>query len=474
MTQITVDVSTERWPCVMAEVAAAVGQQAAAVRQDVYDVIARDIPELREDQPLLALLASSVDSNVDTCLQIMQHQIDLATVQAPAAAVEYARRLAQRGTPLTALLRAYRVGHARFSDWLLRELAAQVSDAKMISAVTLGMSGVVAGYIDQTSEEMVTAYTHERENWLRNRSAARTGRIRDLLSGERTDVSSAEATLGYRLRQYHVGLVCWVGDATGAADEISRLEHAIGHVATQADCSSHPLFLPRDESSAWAWLPLGIRDTFDAAAASTAGLSGDIHFAFGDPAKGTTGFRLTHQQAVAVQAVALATGPSPPLAVAFSEVAPVAMMLGSTDLLRAWVAKTLGDLATDDEHHAGLRDTLLLFLQTGGSYKTTAEQLTLHKNTVQYRIRRATESLGRPVGENRHDVELALRTTHWLGSSVLPLRTVRSLRAGSPRLKHGAHRQPHDMSQALRHPDQPAQQDGQADDVAPRRRGQQV
>ena len=43
----------------------------------------------------------------------------------------------------------------------------------------------------------------------------------------------------------------------------------------------------------------------------------------------------------------------------------------------------------------------------------------LHKNTVQYRIRKAEESLGRPVGENRHDVELALRASHWLGSSVL-------------------------------------------------------
>jgi DNA-binding PucR family transcriptional regulator len=52
---------------------------------------------------------------------------------------------------------------------------------------------------------------------------------------------------------------------------------------------------------------------------------------------------------------------------------------------------------------------LLLFLQLGGSYKATAERLTLHKNTVQYRIRRAEGSLGRPVGENRHDVELALR-----------------------------------------------------------------
>jgi DNA-binding PucR family transcriptional regulator len=83
------------------------------------------------------------------------------------------------------------------------------------------------------------------------------------------------------------------------------------------------------------------------------------------------------------------------------------------------VLGTLGGLAADDEHHARLRATLLVFLQSGGSYKATAEQLMLHKNTVQYRIRKAEESLGRPVGENRHDVELALQAGHWLGLSVL-------------------------------------------------------
>ncbi len=406
-------------PELMSDVAATVARRAAAVRADVYEVIIQEIPQLRDDKPVLALLASSVDSNVDTCLQIMQHRIELAAVQAPAAAVEYARRLAQRGTPLTALLRAYRLGHACFSDWLLTELARQTDDAEMISATTLGMSRIVAGYIDQTSEEMVAAYTQERANWLRNRSAARAARIRDLLSGERIDVRAAEATLGYRLRQYHVGLVCWAGDAAGAADEITRLERAISQVAEQAACHVEPVFLPRDESSAWAWLPLGIRDRFEAAAASTAGVDADIHFAFGDAAKGTTGFRITHQQAVAAQAVALAAGSPAPRTVTFSEVAPVAMMLGSPELLRAWVLGTLGGLATDDEHHARLRGTLLVFLQSGGSYKTTAEQLTLHKNTVQYRIRKAEESLGRPVGENRHDVELALQASHWLGSSVL-------------------------------------------------------
>jgi len=403
----------------MADVAAAVSRRVAAVSEDVYEVILREIPELHGDKAVLALLASSVHSNVGTCLQIMQHQIDLSAVQAPAAALEYARRRAQRGTPLTALLRAYRLGHTCFSDWLLKELARQADDPQMITAATMGMSKIVAGYVDQTSEEIVTAYTREREHWLRNRSTARAARIRDLLSGERINVSATEATLGYRLRQYHVGLVCWAGDATAAVDNITRLEHAIGHVAGKAACSGDPVFLPRDESSAWAWLPLGIRDTFDAAAASTAGVDGDIHFAFGDVAKGTAGFRLTHQQAIAAQAVALAAGSAAPRAVAFSEIAPVAMMLGSPELLRAWVLSTLAGLATDDEHHARLRDTLLVFLQTGDSYKATGERLTLHKNTVQYRIRRAEESLGRPVGANQNDVELALRASHWLGSSVL-------------------------------------------------------
>ncbi len=405
----------------MASVAATVSRQVAAVSGDVYEVILREIPELHDDQAVLALLASSVHSNVGTCLQIMQHQIDLSGVRAPAASLEYARRRAQRGTPLTALLRAYRLGHTCFSDWVLRELARQTDDAPLLTAATLGMSRIVAGYVDQTSEEIVAAYTRERENWLRNRSAARAARIRDLLSGRRVNVGATEAVLGYRLRQYHLGLVCWADEveAADALDTITRLEHATGHVAGKAACAGEPVFLPRDERSAWAWLPLGIRDTFDAAAASTADLAGDLRFAFGDAARGTAGFRLTHQQAVAAQAVALAARPAPPRVVVFGEVAPVAMMLGAPELLRAWVLGTLAGLATDDETQARLRETLLAFLHANGSYKATAEQLMLHKNTVQYRIRRAEESLGRPVSENPHDLELALRASHWLGSSVL-------------------------------------------------------
>ena len=287
----------------------------------------------------------------------------------------------------------------------------------MITAATLSMTQIVAGYVDQTSEEIVAAYEQEREQWLRNRSTVRAARIRDLLTEARVDVPAAEAALGYRLRQYHVGVVCWAAGVVAGVDNITRLERAVDQVAAQVACAGEPVFLPRDEVTAWAWLPLGIGDTFDPAAASLAG--GDLRVAFGAAAKGTVGFRLTHQQAVAAQAVALAAGPGGPRVVGFGAVGPVAMMLGSGGLLRAWVGSTLAGLAADDEQHARLRETLLVFLQSGGSYKATAEQLMLHKNTVQYRIRKAEESLGRPVSRDRQDVELALQASQWLGASVL-------------------------------------------------------
>ena len=69
--------------------------------------------------------------------------------------------------------------------------------------------------------------------------------------------------------------------------------------------------------------------------------------------------------------------------------------------------------------HARLRDTLRVFLHENGSFKATAERLILHKNSVQYRVRKAEEALGHPVGDDRLSVELALLASLWLGPTVL-------------------------------------------------------
>ena len=403
-----------------ADVSGALTPRAAEISADIYQLIVREIPQLRGDGRVLALLEASVGENVTTALHVMQHGIDLENVHSPAAAEEYARRLAQRGVPIAALLRAYRIGATRFQDWCLEELGRRTDNASVISAAGLRIADVLATYIDRVSEELVSAYEAERENWLRNLGAARGARVRALLSGDRIDLESSEAILGYRLRQHHVGVVCWAGQAE-AGGALARLEQATVELARHAGCEGRTLFLPQDETSAWAWLPLGARNTFSPQAAGTcaAEAADGIRFALGAPGSGVAGFRRTHQQALGAHAVAVAAGPSGQPLTSFAEVAPLALMSGSIELIRAWVTETLGPLADDDDHHSTLRDTLLVFLQEGGSFKATAERLTLHKNTVQYRVRKAEESLGRPVGEDRLNVGLALLATQWLGAAVL-------------------------------------------------------
>jgi DNA-binding PucR family transcriptional regulator len=398
-----------------------VAARAADMSADVYDLIVREIPQLRSDSRVLALLEASVGENVATALHVLQHGIDVEHVRAPAAAEEYARRLAQRGVPMTALLRAYRIGSTRFQDWCLRELGRCTNDASIVSATGLRIAEITATYIDRVSEEVVSVYEAERGSWLRNLSVARGARVRALLRGERVDLDSSEAILGYRLRQHHVGVVCWVDQAEPGGGALARLEHMTAEVARQAECDGRPIFLPQDESTAWAWFLLGTRTGFTVPATRTHndGTDTRIRFAFGAVGAGLAGFHRTHRQALGAHGVALAAGHAAQPTISFDDIAPLALMSNSIELIHAWVVEILGSLADDDEPTARLRETLRVFLQENGGFKAAAERLMLHKNTVQYRVRKAEESLGRPVEENRLYVELALLASHWLGPTVL-------------------------------------------------------
>ena len=86
---------------------------------------------------------------------------------------------------------------------------------------------------------------------------------------------------------------------------------------------------------------------------------------------------------------------------------------------RRLVEKALGALAADTESAERLRSTLLTFLGEKGSYTATAERVHLHKNTVKYRVDKAVEERGRPLDDERLELELALIACRWLGAEVL-------------------------------------------------------
>jgi hypothetical protein len=403
----------------IASIASALRERSAEFAVDLIRVYEQEIPQLlRDDERMISLLASSVQQNIETAMEVFQHGIEPTRVEAPLAAIEYARRLAQRGTPVVELIRAYHVGQTAVLDHALAEATRMVSDPQLLGAMVRSVFNVTYSVIDRVTQQVVSAYGEERDRWLANQSAVRAARVRVLLSDDNADVDASEAALGYRLRRTHLGMVAWHAENSSSGSALAELEALAGTLATGA---GKPLFVPCDESNAWVWLPVpdatvaGEQFAQRARAASERG----VRIAFGEPAHGVTGFRRTHRQALQVQALGEAAGPHAERVMAFGQVGSLALMASDLESAKAWVRDTLGRLAVDDETHSRLRETLLVFLSTGGSYTAAAARLGMHKNSVQYRVRKAEEALVRPVADNRLEVELALTLCRWLGSAVL-------------------------------------------------------
>ncbi|MEU3274552.1 helix-turn-helix domain-containing protein [Saccharomonospora sp. NPDC006951] len=423
-------------PDSLSKVAGALGDRANGLTSDLVTLYERELPHLINDtESMVSLLAAGIYQNIDTALRAFQHGIEPSRVEAPTAALEYARRLAQRGTPVIDLIRAYYLGQTAVLDQALAEATRQLDDPKMLGEVMRRALATAFAFIDKVTQQVVSAYEDERGRWQHNRSAVRTARVRALLEDAVVDIDASEAALGYRLRGTHLALIAWYVQEERPADPLAGLEALAARLGSDRT-DSGPLFVPRDELCAWLWLPVtkpGAEATEQKREEHPAGTALDaafidrvladcdpeIRLALGEPGRGLAGFRRSHRQAQRVYTLALAAGKGGERALHFRDVGGLALMSADIGAARTWVEDTLGDLAIDDEAHERLRATLRVFLATGGSYTASAAKLTMHKNSVQYRVRKAEELLTRPVTDNRLDVELALNLCHLLGPAVL-------------------------------------------------------
>lgn len=388
------------------------------------------IPELPRDPSLVDLLNGSAGSNLETLAHLLRGHVPVAEIRAPAAAVEYARRLAQRGIAPSALLRAYRLGQQLILRWAHDEIAARVTDPALALETSHLLAELSFHYIDAVSEGVMGAYQDERERWLANRSAVQRETVEALLRGDRLDLAIAEAALGYRLRQHHLGLVLWTagGDADAGLADSERL---VGRIAEQVGSGGHSLFVPRDRETAWGWMSIGrsaqsaqvaeVAQVVAAVEGAVREVGGRVRVAVGVPEAGESGFRATHAGALSAHRVAQLGPEDADPVISFNDPTVRAAALLARDLTSArWVVtRSLGALAEDTEAAERMRETLLAFLQERESYVATAARLHLHKNTVKYRVDRALEARGRPLGDERLDLELALVACRWLGPAVL-------------------------------------------------------
>jgi hypothetical protein len=412
----------------LAAVAGRMSERLSDVANEVHAVITRAMPALAHDEPGAALLFASVQENINTILHAFQHGMPSAV--APNAAIEYARRLAQRDVGITALLRAYRIGQTCFQERCIEELIrdrdgdhAEANDARRIVKIT-------SAYVDTVVEQLHEIYQRTRDDMLSQRSAILVQNVRTVLRADDVDEVEAQRMLGaYALRWHHLGAVLWCTGSTALSNVFPALQRCARALGSAVDAVAPPLFVPYDETTAWLWVPMRTRNAIDRAQLELP-QEADVFVAAGDPLRGVAGFRRTHKQAQLACAVASAANPPVSRLTTFAEVAPVAALTSDLDCGRAWIGETLGRLATADERGAMLRETARIFLANGRSFSTTARALNLHRNTVQYRITKAEELRGRPFTEGRLDVELALLACHYLRGAVLQP-TEHAERAGS-------------------------------------------
>lgn len=404
----------------IAAVATALTERLSDVSLAMRDLLALRVPELDGDPVLLELLAASIEGNVVNILGALQHEIDNSRQEPPTAAIEYARRLAQRGIPVNALVRAYRLGQ-QFLLTQAFEASRRLGGDEAVRADAYDriVNGVL-DYIDWISQRVVAVYEDEREAWLANRSNARTAKVLQILEGASLDVGATEKVIGYRLGGHHVAVVAWMHGSEGQS-ELSRTAQTIRELATEMGGGA-PLVMGCDGATAWAWVPvprgwrLGERLTRWKSDDAPA-----LVMALGSARSGLDGFRTSHEEALRVHRVASLGGIPDRAVVSHDEpgIAATTLLAQNLDSARAWMRGVLGDLLRNDENTARLRFTLLTLLRHDMNYTATAEAMVMHKNSIKYRLASAEGILGHSVADNRLDVELALTACSWLGPAVL-------------------------------------------------------
>lgn len=384
----------------------------------VLDAVTTALPDLAAEPHLAEMLGATVADTLTAGLSVIGSGVPVGSARAPEAGLELARHLAQRGIALATMLRAYRLAQAAFQQELISRVADRSGTVGDVAEAAMALSSATFGFVDAVTEDVVAAYQSEREGWLQRRNAARMAAVERVLAdgngggADGSGTAEAERALGYPLTGEHLGAVVWCGPDGDAADLGRRVTDA----ATALGCGRDPLVVAPDGSSLWVWFP---------APSEPAGVIADavgpgVHVALGGQAPGVDGFRRTHRQARHGRTVVGAAHPDDRAAVTTpGMLGPLALLALEPAGVGPWVRSVLGGLARDDESTARLRETLWAYLSAGGSRAAAAGALHLHRNTVQYRLGRAERARGRPLDDDRLELEVALLACRVLGRVAL-------------------------------------------------------
>jgi hypothetical protein len=304
----------------------------------------------------------------------------------PAGAASQARRAARNNVNLDTVLRRYAAGDRQVVEFI-------VEDADDLPVGELRHLLRLHGLqVDRFMAAVSAEYVDELERATRSPQQRLADCVDRLLVGDPVDTTKLEYTLGGR---WHLGMIA-VG--AGAGPLLKRL-------ATTFDCQLLPI--ERGEQAVWGWLGSRVRvPTREVAQFQENEDSDGVSLAIGEPARGFDGWRLTHRQAQAALWVALRRRQP---VTCYAEDLLIAAALRDDVLARS--LRDIYFLPLQDKGDGGviLCETLNAYFSSGRNAATAAAALGVDRHTVQRRLRRIEERIGRTLHSCYAEMEIALR-----------------------------------------------------------------
>ncbi|HEX7739647.1 MAG TPA: helix-turn-helix domain-containing protein [Marmoricola sp.] len=374
--------------------------QAWVVR--VQEAVLAQSPDLSADASLTRLAHETIESHWRSFLATLKDpQHDVPLVQ---SAADLATDLARRGFPLTVLFHVYRV--AQREVWrYMTTVVSHAGDAGVDGAELLVFLWERAStWLDSAVVASADVFRAEHERIRRGTAAQQLETVREVLGGKTPDNRDIVANLGgHPISGFNTAVLLHTEEyreITGLTEAVTRLGKTLG--------VRNPLVVNPGGRDLWCWFGTRSEPDLEVLRQCEAWLAEHgITAAVGTPGEGVEGFRISHREAQQAEKIAFAARTVPALTL-FADVELLCLVSASPEATRRFVTRTLGPLGDPGEGPARLRETLHALLASG-SVDEAATALSVHKNTVRYRVNQAETMMGHPATRAPSEVELALR-----------------------------------------------------------------
>src|SRR5262249_19298062 len=148
---------------------------------ELFDTMQAEIRGLSHDARMLDLWKASLTESFDAGIDFLERGMPEHLPEAPAAALAYARAAAQRDVPLSALVRAHRIGHARFLE-VAMGFVSLLEPAQRVPTIT-DLVNRAHRFIDLVADQLTIAYEQEHDRWVSRRGGLEQRWVSEVLAG---------------------------------------------------------------------------------------------------------------------------------------------------------------------------------------------------------------------------------------------------------------------------------------------------